>query len=51
VFLTSEKPEQKILAVPGDFNFEAPEVVLRKIIAGIKAKAKGGLTNLIMLWS
>jgi hypothetical protein len=45
VFLASEKPEQKILAVLGDFRKEAPETVLRKIIKGIKAKAKGGLVE------
>ncbi|NQX38163.1 hypothetical protein SAMN05421820_101172 [Pedobacter steynii] len=45
LFLASEKPEQKILAVLGNFNFEAPEVVLRKIIEGIKAKAEGGLAE------
>jgi len=45
VFLASEKPEQKILAVLGDFCKEAPEAVLRKIIAGIKAKTKGSLAG------
>lgn len=45
IFLASEKPEQKILAVLGNFCKEAPEAVLRKIIEGIKSKARGSLAE------
>lgn len=45
VFLASEKPEQKILAVLGDFCQEDAEIVLRKIIEGIKAKTNGSLAG------
>jgi hypothetical protein len=41
VFLASEKPEQKILAVLGDFCKEAPEAVFKKNNSRNKSKNQG----------
>ncbi len=43
IFLNSPLPEQKLMAIFGNFDNEAPEEVIRKILEGIEQQADGAL--------
>ncbi len=43
IFLGSDKPEEKVFAILGDFGEESPELVIRKIATDITKTANGDL--------
>jgi len=45
IFLRSERPEEKILAILGNFGNDTPEKVIEAILHGVKVTAEGELSE------
>jgi len=47
IFLQSDKPEEKILALLANFGEDREEVALQNILKGVQESAKGGFSLVI----